>query len=156
MTDLQYRAFRPDDFADLHAIVSHWSVVRQLGRWPWPPQEAFTKSRCKPFEGEGFAWAVCRDGKLIGSMAVTKAEVGYMFAPEMHGQGIAKKALQDAIEAAFNAYEWPVLKASVWEDNPASATVLRSLGFTHWQTYYTRSPTRLPALVHQYRLPRAT
>lgn len=156
MTDLTYRAFRPDDFADLHAIASHWSVVRQLGRWPWPPQEDFTKSRCKPFEGQGFVWAVCLERRVIGSMAVTGGELGYMFAPEVQGRGIATQAARHAIQTAFNDYDWPMLNASTWQDNHASAAVLRKFGFAHWQTRYTRTPARFPTLVHQYRLPRIT
>ena len=156
MSDLSYRYLEADDFLDLHAIVSHRSVVRQLGRWPWPPQEAFTRGRCKPFDGDGFVWAVYINNHMIGTMAVTNGELGYMFAPETHGKGFATKAARDAIENAFSTFEWPILKASVWEDNPASAAVLRKCGFTHWQTHYTRSPARFPSLVHQYRLPRAT
>lgn len=154
MVDVTYRPVKADDFSDLHRIASHWSVVRQLGRWPWPPDPAFTKSHCKPFQGNGFIWAVCIDDQLIGTMAATQGELGYKFAPQISGQGIATKATRDAIDTAFTKYDWPVLKASVWEDNPSSARVLQKCGFTHWQTRYTRSPTRFPTLVHQYRLPR--
>ena len=156
MSDLSYRFLNADDFADLHAMVSHWSVVRQLGRWPWPPLEAFTRVRCIPYDGYGFIWAVCENDRVIGTMAVTNGELGYMFAPEVQGRGIATNVAHDAITHAFAEHDWPVLKASVWEDNPPSAAVLRKCGFVHWQTHYTRSPTRLPTVVHQYRLPRAT
>lgn len=152
--DLTYRALNADDFDDMHAMVSHWSVVRQLGRWPWPPEPGFTRGRCKPYDGEGFVWGVCINDRVVGSMAVTKGELGYMFAPEVQGRGIATQAARDAIAKAFADYDWPILYASVWHDNPASAAVLRKCGFTHWQTHYTRSPARLPTPVHQYRLPR--
>ena len=155
MVEITYRFPNADDFPQIHAMVSHWSVVSQLGRWPWPPQEAFTLSRCKPYEGRGFVWAVCIDDRAVGTMAVTNGELGYMFSPEVHGKGIATQAARVAIAKAFDDYGWPVLKASVWEDNPASAAVLRKCGFTHWQTHYTRSPARLPTLVHQYSLTRA-
>ncbi len=155
MVDLTYRDIRADDFDNMHAMVSHWSVVRQLGRWPWPPQPDFTKGRCRPFEGNGFVWAVCVKGQLVGTMAVTNGELGYMFSPKVHGQGIATKAAGDAITAAFANYDWPILQASTWEDNAGSAAVLRKCGFVHWQTRYTRSPARLPSVVHQYRLTRA-
>ena len=152
--DLTYRALNADDFDDMHAMVSHWSVVRQLGRWPWPPEPGFTRGRCKPYDGEGFVWGVCINDRVVGSMAVTKGELGYMFAPEVQGRGIATQAARDAIAKAFADCDWPILYASVWHDNPASAAVLRKCGFTHWQTHYTRSPARLPTPVHQYRLPR--
>ncbi|EBA10576.1 GNAT family N-acetyltransferase [Roseobacter sp. CCS2] len=156
MTELHYRFLNADDFDDMHAMVSHWSVVRQLGRWPWPPQEAFTRGRCKPYAGHGFVWAVCLNDRVIGTMAVTQGELGYMFVPDVHSKGYATKVACDAIAMAFAEYDWPILRASVWHDNPASAAVLRKCGFAHWQTHYTRSPARLPTLVHQYRLPRTT
>jgi RimJ/RimL family protein N-acetyltransferase len=156
MVKTTYRFLTADDYADMHAMVSHWSVVRQLGRWPWPPEPDFTRGRCKPFKGQGFVWAVCIDDRVIGSMAVTRGELGYMFAPEVQGKGIATKSAKDAITKAFADYDWPSLNASVWWDNPGSAAVLRKCGFTHWQTHYTRSPARLPTLVHQYRLSRHT
>lgn len=156
MVETTYRLLNADDFPDMHAMVSHWSVVRQLGRWPWPPEPDFTRGRCKPFEGEGFVWAVCIDDRVIGTMAVTRGELGYMFAPEVQGKGIATKTAKDAMTKAFADYGWPSLNASVWWDNPGSAAVLRKCGFTHWQTHYTRSPARLPTLVHQYRLSRHT
>ncbi len=156
MADLTYRALREADFDDVHAMVSHWSVARQLGRWPWPPQPAFTRGRCKPYEGNGFVWAVCIDDRVIGSMAVTDRELGYTFAPEVHGRGIGTRVARDAIAKAFADYDWPMLYASVWHDNPASAAILGKFGFVHWQTHYTRSPARLPTLVHQFRLPRST
>jgi RimJ/RimL family protein N-acetyltransferase len=154
--DLTYRSLNADDFVALHAMASEWSIVRQLGRWPWPAQAAFTRSRCKPFDGKGFVWAVCAEGRMIGTMAVTDGELGYMFATDVHGRGIATKAAQDAVTKAFADDEFPALQASVWEDNVASAAVLRKCGFCHWQTRYTQSPARLPTLVHQYRLTRDT
>ena len=41
--DYRLRPLGPADAADLHAVASHWAVVRQLGRWPWPPDRAFTE-----------------------------------------------------------------------------------------------------------------
>lgn len=154
--DLTYRSLSADDFAALHAMASEWSIVRQLGRWPWPAQEAFTRSRCKPYTGHGFVWAVCLGDRMIGTMAVTGGELGYMFAPDVHGRGIATKAARDAISHAFQNYDFPALKATVWVNNAGSAAVLRKCGFAHWQTYYDQSPARLPTLTHHYRLPRST
>ena len=151
---LTYRPLHADDFDALHAMASDFSIVRQLGRWPWPAQEAFTRSRCKPYAGAGFVWAVCEGARMIGTVAVTGGELGYMFAPDVHGRGIATKAARDAISHAFANYDVPAITASVWADNAGSAAVLRKCGFDHWQTSYERSPSRLPTLTHYYRLPR--
>lgn len=157
MADLTYRAIHADDFEALHGIVSHWSVVRQLGGWPWPANPTFTRGRCKPYKGKGFVRGVCLDGQLIGNMAVTGGELGYMFAPDRHSKGIATQAAKDAITKAFTEYDWPALRAGCWHDNPASARVLAKCGFTHWQTRFERSKARgYPVTTFHYRLTRAT
>lgn len=156
MANLTYRTINADDFDALHGIVSHWPVVRQLGGWPWPADPTFTRGRCKPYKGKGFVHGVCLNGKFIGSMAVTGGELGYMFAPDGYGQGIATRAASDAITQAFADYDWPELRAGCWHDNPASARVLEKCGFTHWQSRYEHSKARgYPVTTHHYRLTRA-
>ncbi len=155
MVDLTYRTMCAQDFEALHEIVSHWSVVRQLGRWPWPPDPAFTRSRCQPYQGAGFVWAVCAGTRLIGSIGATDGQIGYMYAPDVHGQGIATRVARDAISQAFVDYDWDHLHAPSWHDNPASAAVLRKCGFQHWQSHYEDSfARRVPTLLHQHRLTR--
>ncbi len=156
MPDLTYRPLNDDDFDALHGVVSVWAVVRQLGRWPWPPEPAFTRSRCKPYESNGFVWGVCRDGQLVGSIGVTDVEIGYMFASDVHGAGVGTQAVRDAVAHAFAHYGWDALKARTWHDNPASGAVPRKCGFQHWQTAYEASfVRRVPTLTHYFRLPRA-
>ena len=155
MRDLTYRPMHPDDFDALHAIVSHWSVTRQLGRWPWPANADFTASRCKPYVGDGFVWAVCQNDAFIGTMAVTRGELGYMFSPTVQGQGIATKAARAAITQAFSDPSQNQIKASTWHDNRASARVLQKLGFRHVATHYEHAAARrIPTLVLQHHLTR--
>ncbi|MDX8353561.1 GNAT family N-acetyltransferase [Cognatiyoonia sp. IB215182] len=155
MPDLTHRNIRTDDFEDLHAMVSHWSVTRQLGGWPWPADPDFTRSRCKPYEGDGFIWAVCLDDRLIGSIGVTNGDLGYMLNPAHHGQGIMRHAARTAVDHAFQTSERDHLTGSTWYDNPTSARLLERLGFLHWQTAYIRSKARgFPVLVHHRRLTR--
>jgi 8-oxo-dGTP diphosphatase len=108
------------------------------------------------YGGDGFVWAICQDGKMIGSVAITGGELGYMLAPQAQGQGIMTRACMAAISHAFAAYDWPRLSASVWSDNAASASLLHNCGFRHWQTRYEHSVARrLPVLSHYYRLARS-
>ena len=80
---LTYRAMQAVDAPALHAIVSHWDVTRQLGpKWPWPAEMAFTETRTTPYAGAGFAWGVFLGPDLIGTVAVTEGELGYMLAPD--------------------------------------------------------------------------
>ncbi len=151
-----YRKIRPSDFDDLLALASIWEVVRQLGGWKWPPDPVQIRDRSKPYAGEGFVWAICRDDRLIGSIGVTNGDLGYMLHPDYHGQGIMGRATRKAVAHAFETTDRDHLTGSTWHDNPASERVLARLGFVHWQTVYIHSKARgLPTLVYHRRLTRA-
>ena len=156
MVDLTYRPPCADDFDGIHETASHWSVVRQLGSWPWPPDPDFTRKRCQPYEGEGFVLSIFADGTYAGGIAVTTGELGYSLSPKFHRMGIGTRAVRYALTRAFDAYDWPELKASCWHDNVASNRLLTKSGFQHWQSHYEHSVARrVPTLVYQFRLPRA-
>ncbi|MEX0281490.1 MAG: GNAT family N-acetyltransferase [Arenibacterium sp.] len=129
MTELSYRDFRPDDFVALHDIVSHWNVTSNLGNWPWPPDPEFTKSRCRPFYGDGFVWAIVANARVIGSVGVTTGELGYMLHPEAHGRGFISRAVRDALYFAFHDLEAGEVRADIWADNQISRRVLKRAGF---------------------------
>ncbi len=149
------RNLGPSDLDDLHAIASHWSVVGQLGSWPWPPDRDFTASRCKPYGGRGFVWGLEQADRLIGTVAVTQGELGYMLHPAVQGHGLGTYWTQQAVDHAFITPDLAQIDASVWADNVASARLLLKIGFVHWQTIYVTSLARgCPAPCHFYRLPR--
>ena len=125
---LTFRTLQPTDLAALHAVVSHFDVVRQLASYPWPPDREFTRTRAQPYSGRGFVWGAFLQGRLIGTVAVTGDELGYMFAPDVWGQGYGMEACQIAITRAFAAGH-DHLVAGVWADNAASLGLLKKLGF---------------------------
>ena len=158
---LTYRPLAPSDAERLHQVVSEWSVVRQLGGWPWPPDPAFTAGRCRPYEGDGFVWAVLEDGRLVGTIGVTRyrqwADIGYMYDSTAAGRGIATRAARAAIDHAFDTADLTEIQGSTWHDNPASGRVLQKLGFRHWSTRFERAKARrMPTLSFNYRLSRRT
>lgn len=126
---LTYRDLQPFDAPELHAIVSDFAVVRQLGSFPYPSDPAFTATRAVPYAGAGFAWGVHLNGALIGTVAVTKAELGYMIAPAHWRQGFAGEACHLALTQAFETLPLDEITASVWADNTASLGLLTKLGF---------------------------
>ena len=149
------RDMRPEDFDALWDLASRWEVVRQLGGFRWPPDADNIRQRCRPYTGEGFVWAICRDDRLIGTVGVTHGDLGYALHPAHHGQGIGARAARIAVDRAF-AEGRTVLSASTWHDNPASHRLLRRLGFVHWQTHFAHSVARKrPCLLRRYRLDRA-
>ena len=157
MADIIARDLGPGDVDDLHAIASHWSVVRQLGGWPWPAYRDFTASRSTPYAGRGFVWGLEQGGRIIGTMAVTRGELGYMLHPDVWGQGIATRFGRLAVDHAFATDDLPRIDAAAWADNAASAHVLHKLGFVHWQTRFEHAKARgYPAQTHHLRLTRRT
>ena len=156
MDNITYRPIRTTDFDALHTIVSDWNVTRQLGGWPWPPNPEFTKSRCKPYEGEGFVWAICDDDRLIGTLGVTNRSIGYQLSPTHHRRGITKAAATYAINRGFDELGHDTIVATTWHDNAASHGLLTGLGFAQYQLIYERGAARnYPTLARHYRLPRA-
>ena len=125
---LTYRSLQASDLDALHTIVSHFDVVRQLASFPWPPERDFTRTRAQPYLGAGFVWGAFAAGHLIGTVGVTGGELGYMFAPDVWGQGLATEACRVAVGHAF-AGGLTHLEAGVWADNAASLAVLIKLGF---------------------------
>ncbi|MEI6098355.1 MAG: GNAT family N-acetyltransferase [Alphaproteobacteria bacterium] len=125
---LTCRSLQATDTDALHSIVSDWDVVRQLASYPWPPQRDFTLIRSQPYAGRGFVWGAFRNADLIGTVAVTEDVLGYMFRPDIWGQGYATEACRLAINAAFQAGR-DHLVAGVWAGNDASLRLLTKLGF---------------------------
>lgn len=127
---LAYRSLWPTDAAALHEVVRHWEVTRQLGAfWPWPADPAVTARRAWPYRGEGFVWALLRDGALIGTVGVTEGELGYGLHPAQQRQGLMREAVGTALGRAFGPMALAQVKASVWADNAASLALLRGFGF---------------------------
>lgn len=154
-----YRELGPEDAGALHEVVSPWDVTRQLGSWPWPPDPAFTGTRSAPFRGEGFVWGVFEADCLVGTVALTskagEVTLGYMFALDTAGRGLATRASRDALAHGFATWPWDEIRAVTWHDNLASGRVLAKLGFTHWRTGFDPSRARRsPTLSHFYRLTR--
>ncbi len=126
---LSYRALQPHDLDPLHAIVSQWEVVRQLGSFPWPADRSHTATRARPYAGEGFIWAIQREGRLIGTVGVWEGELGYMLDPSQHRQGFAEEACRTALDRAFGPMGLTEAHAGVWADNAGSLGLLKKLGF---------------------------
>lgn len=157
MAEWTTRNLSDADVPAMQEIASHWSVVRQLGSWPWPPVEEFTRSRCQPYpEEHGFVWGICVEGRLVGSIGATRGILGYMFHPDVHGQGVATRFGRMAVQTAFETYDWSMMRAAAWADNAASQRVLEKLGFEKWRTSIDHSVARrVPSQGFDFRLTRA-
>jgi RimJ/RimL family protein N-acetyltransferase len=155
MGDLGYRDLNAGDLDALHEIVSDWDVARFLGSWIWPADRAFTLSRCVPYPGDGFVWAICRDDMLLGTIGLTRGEIGYMIHPRYQGQGIATAAIAHVLSFGFGDMGIDDIAATIWADNAVSRHVLVKFGFEHVQSEIVHSVARdEPTPSETYRLTR--
>ena len=131
---LRLRPPLPGDRDALHGLASDYEVVKQTATWPWPPDRAFSASRCRPIAPEaGLGGLVFRDETLVGMIGLhagaAGGTLGYMFARAHWGQGYATEIGKALIAAGFARFDWPQIEACVFDTNPASGRVLEKLGF---------------------------
>lgn len=140
---LTYRPLWKLDAPALHALVSQWEVARQLGPfWSWSPKPEVTAIRATPYRGEGFVWGMFQGGRLVGTVAVTNGELGYMLDPALHGQGLASEAVELALTRAFDGLGLDSVHASAWADNEVSLGLLKKFGFVQTGTDIGTSQAR--------------
>ncbi len=127
---LRLRRFRPDDFEAFHAIVSDYQVVKMLGSWPYPAQEAFTCMRMETPEAKaGQVLVIEVDGEFAGTIGGLSRGIGYMLGQAFWGRGIGTWAVREMVQRMFEGSDVDEITASAWVDNPASARVLEKCGF---------------------------
>lgn len=133
---LMMRRSQPSDFEAVQALVSDYDVVSMTATWPHPADPELTTSRCVPSDPKhGMVGSVFLSGKLIGAMGLAAKpdeapQLGYMFSPSHWGQGYATEMARALIDHCWGRYDWSMIVADVFEDNPASVRVLEKLGFT--------------------------
>lgn len=128
----------PEDASALAAAIDHEQVARMLAGVPFPytivhaeawtalPRDAHQpRFLIETLEGDRPA--------LIGAIEIaggpTEADFGYWLTPSMWGHGYATEAGRALVEMARHALPLTRLRARPFADNPASARVLRKLGF---------------------------
>lgn len=123
----------------MHAIMKQ---PRAMAFWSTPPHRNPAETReflakmiaIAPVEGEDFI--IEHDGRLIGKAGFYRfPEIGYIFDPEVWGQGFASEALAAVLDRAFAIHRLPRALADVDPRNTASIRLLERLGFreTHRQ-----------------------
>jgi ribosomal-protein-alanine N-acetyltransferase len=130
---LLLRPARPDDAGPLHAIFRNPETMRY---WSRPPHRDLAETEqwllsmlaIAPHEGEDFI--VEHSGTIIGKAGLYRfPEIGFIFAPEFWGQGLAREALTPIIARAFAIHRLARIIADVDPRNAASLALLGRLGF---------------------------
>ena len=140
---LVLRAYGPDDFDALHAIVSRTDVNRFLYTEPRGHDETVELLQRKlgntelVDEDDQISAAVClrETGELVGDQMlrwVSKehrfAEIGFMFHPDHHGRGYATESAQPLIDWGFAVAGFHRIIGRLDARNFGSARVLEKLG----------------------------
>ena len=129
----------PEDAHDLVRAIAHESVVTRLSRAPWPYTlgDALDFLKRVPGTAES-AMLICAHHpdavRLVGGIGIHldeegNHELGYWLTPGAWGRGYATEAGRAVIANARHTLRLRKLTAGHFVDNPASARVLRKLGF---------------------------
>ena len=128
-----------EDAPQLASAIGEEAVVRNLTRAPWPygVGDAETFLSTPPEEGLPRLLIFQRTAGapgLVGGIGIHRddrgdAELGYWIARPFWGLGFATEAGRAVVAMARGSLRLPRLVAGHAVDNPASAHVLRKLGF---------------------------
>jgi 8-oxo-dGTP diphosphatase len=142
---LTLRPLQPADAETMHRLVNDWEVTRTLAELPYPyPREladdwiASTRRRIE--EGAAYHLAITgHEGDketLVGVVGLTldkasrTGRLGYWVGRAFWGHGVATEAAGRLTRWAFANLALDRVHAEVAEENEASCTVLRHIGFT--------------------------
>ena len=156
---LVLRAWRKEDFGPYFELLQHPQVHRHFGPEPMGKEECWRRlsAAVGMWTLMGFGgWAVERkaDGKLVGMLSLFNAwrslepefgeepEMGWIFAQEVHGQGMAGEACRAVIEWAEGNLEPTPIWAIIAPANEPSLKLAGKLGFERvGDTLYHDDPT---------------
>lgn len=156
---LVLRPWRKDDFRPYHKLLQHPEVHRHFGPEPMGQEEAWRRLAAAvgmwQLIGIG-GWAVDRksDAKLIGMLSLFHAwralepefgeqpEMGWIFAHEVHGQGMAGEACSAVLEWAEAKLDPTPIWAIIAPANAPSLKLAAKLGFERvGESIYHDEPT---------------
>jgi 8-oxo-dGTP diphosphatase len=138
------RPLIPEDAEAMHRLVNDWEVTRNLATVPFPyPRELadewILSTRHELAQGSAYTLAITgRDGEhevLVGTVRLhidakeRCGKLGYWVGRRFWGHGVATEAAGRVASWALANLNLDRLEAGVITDNPASAAVLRRIGF---------------------------
>ena len=124
------------DAARVSLLAGDYDVACMTGTIPHPYSEQMAAEWISgAIDGEeGVVFMIERDGTLVGctgyrAFGEDHAELGYWIGKPYWGQGYATEAVMTLVAHAFDVDGFDYVTAGHFADNPASARVLRKLGF---------------------------
>ncbi|SIS84236.1 Protein N-acetyltransferase, RimJ/RimL family [Paracoccus saliphilus] len=130
---LRISGFRPSDLIDLHRIVTRPEVCRMLLRFA----PDMTVDDVAPiFTAESLVppmrLVIRHKGQVAGAVGILPGDppsINYFLDPSLAGMGLGQEAASAFMNEYLLRFDPPELQAEVFDDNPASARILRNLGF---------------------------
>lgn len=156
---VRLRAWRKDDREKYFSILQEPAVFRHFGPEPMGMEECWRRlmAATGSWQLNGFGgWAVERkdDGKLLGMTALFTAwrgldpefgkdpEMGWIFATEAHGKGLAGEACRAVLDWAETNLDPTPIWAIIAPANQPSLRLAGKLGFERLhETLYHKDPT---------------
>ncbi len=156
---LRLRAWRRDDRTAYFDILQEPAVFRHFGPEPMGMEECWRRLMAASggWQLNGFGgWAVERksDGRLLGMTALFTAwrdlepqfgeepEMGWIFASEAHGKGLASEACRTVLDWAEATLDPTPIWAIIAPANEPSLKLAAKLGFERiHETPYHKDPT---------------
>jgi 8-oxo-dGTP diphosphatase len=138
------RPLIPEDAEAMHRLVNDWEIARNLAVVPFPyprslADEWILSTRHELSQGNAYTLAITgREGEhevlvgIVGLHVDAKARcgrLGYWVGQRFWGHGVATEAAGRLARWALANLNLDRLEAGVVTDNPASAAVLRRIGF---------------------------
>ena len=140
------RPFRAEDLEPLAAMWADEDVVRYIGGQKLGREDTWRRSlaACGQWSFTGFGYWIAEgkvDGSVVGQLGFAdfkremepriegEPELGYVFAPRVHGQGFAAEACAAVLDWAdtnLNASSYPAI---ISPENEASMRLAERLGF---------------------------
>ena len=143
---LRLRPFKAEDIGSLARMWADEQVVRFIGGQKLSREDTWRRSLAAcgqwPYSGFGY-WIVelKSDGSVAGQIGFAdfkrdmepsiegEPELGYVFVPSVHGQGIASEACSAALAWADENLDAPSYPAIISPENEASIRLAERLGF---------------------------
>ncbi|WP_072397652.1 GNAT family N-acetyltransferase [Hyphomicrobium sp. CS1GBMeth3] len=131
---LVLRALKDSDVPQLTRLAGDWDVARMTARIPYPYSEAMAREWLASLAPGEFVRAVTFGGTLVGAVGYVpnddgSAEIGYWIGRPWWGRGFASEAARALVRYCFTTAGFKRLTCCHFEDNLASARVVRKLGF---------------------------
>lgn len=141
---LTLRPVTPDDAEQLHRLLNDWEVCRMLQTVPFPyprltADQWIADQVAQRQDGRGYHFAITGDENgrevMVGAVGLKmlpdkrRATLGYWVGRRFWGHGVAREAAGRLLRWALANLDLDRVEATVATDNPASAAVLRAIGF---------------------------